>query len=91
MAIKETTNISLRLMIPLIGLSFWTGTTFMMVLKLQERQTIIEEGIKKDGEQSYNRDRAINDKLAEVKNEVSVMNGNIEVIIMNFEKRKKWR
>ncbi len=88
MAIKDTTNISLRLMIPLISLSFWTGTTFMMVVKLQERQTIIEEQIKKDAEQSYNRDRAINDKLADVKSEVSAMNANIEIIIRRFEKNR---
>lgn len=90
MAIKDTTTISFKLMIPLIGLSFWTGTTFMMVLKLQERQTIIEEGIKKDAEQSYNRDRAINDKLAEMRSEMSSMNANIEIILRHLDKSKRF-
>ena len=89
MAIKETTTISMKLMIPLIGLSFWTGTTYMMVIKIQERQAAMEDKINHDVDQQLIRDRAINDKLSDVKNETSAMNGHLEVILGILDKSKR--
>lgn len=90
MAIRPATTVSLKIMIPLIGLSFWTGTTYMMVLNLAERQTAIETKMEKDAEQRQVRDSAINDKLGDIKSEVAVMNGNVELINRRMEKNRRY-